>query len=69
MATLVLHGITQEESDARARSIRRSIRLNQSEGLQPTARLLALTDKYVSGEIEFEEWSNTIRSWPPTAKA
>jgi hypothetical protein len=46
--------------------MQRVIRLNQSEGLQPTERLLTLIDKYVSGEIEFEEVGNTIRSWPPT---
>jgi hypothetical protein len=59
-----LHGITQEESDKRRKAMQRVIRLNQSEELQPTARLLALIDRYVSGEIEFEEWANTIHSWP-----
>jgi hypothetical protein len=69
MTILVLHGITQVESDKRRKQIERSIRLNQSEGLQPTARLLELTDKYISGEIEFKEWSRTIRSWRTTAAA
>jgi hypothetical protein len=62
----MLHGITQEESDKRRKAMQRVTRLNQSEGLQPTARLLALTDRYVAGEIEFEEWSSTIQNWPPT---
>lgn len=59
----MLHGITQEESDKRQKAMQRCIRLNQSEGLEPTARLLALTDRYVSGEIELKEWKSTILSW------
>jgi hypothetical protein len=65
----MLHGITQEESDKRRKAMQRVVRLNQSEGLQPTERLLALIDRYVSGEIEFDEVGNTIRSWPPTVTA
>ena len=64
-----LHGITREESNKRRVAIQRVIRLNQSEGLEPTARLLALTDRYVSGEIDFEEVGNTVRSWPPIVTA
>jgi hypothetical protein len=43
--------------------VQRAIRLNQSEGLEPTERLLALTERYISGEITFEECSSAIRGW------
>ncbi len=63
MATLVLEGISQEERARRRASVQRAIRLNQSEGLEPTERLLALTERYISGEITFEECSSAIRGW------
>jgi hypothetical protein len=46
--------------------VQRAIRLNQSEGLEPTERLLALTERYISGEITFEECSSAIRGWRET---
>jgi uncharacterized membrane protein len=65
MATpvLALEGISQEERARRRTSVRRAIRLNQSEGLQPTARHLALDERYISGEITFEEYTRIVLSW------
>ena len=63
MAALVLEGISQQESVRRRAFVQCAIRLNQSEGLEPTERLLALTERYISGEISFEECSSAIRGW------
>ena len=63
MATLVLQGISLEESTRRRSAVLRAIRLNQSEGLQPTERHLALDEQYISGEITFEEYTQTALLW------
>ena len=63
IATLVLQRISQEESARRRTFIQRAIRLNQSEGLEPTARHLALDERYIAGEITLEEYSRIALSW------
>jgi uncharacterized membrane protein len=63
MATLVLEGISQEERARRRASVQRAIRLNQSEGLEPTERLLALDERYIAGEIDFEEYTRIALNW------
>jgi Antitoxin VbhA len=40
-----------------------AIRMNQSAGLEPTAPLVALGERYISGEITFEEYGSTVASW------
>jgi hypothetical protein len=35
----------------------------QSEGLQPTARMLALDQQYISGEIGFTEYTRIQLAW------
>jgi hypothetical protein len=69
MATLVLEGISQEEQARRRAFVQRALRLNQSEGLEPTERLRALTERYISGEISFEECSSVLRGWREAAAA
>jgi hypothetical protein len=69
MAALVLEGISQEERTRRRAFVQRAIRLNQSEGLEPTERHRALTERYISGEISFEECSCAIRGWREAAAA
>jgi uncharacterized membrane protein len=63
MAALVLEGISQEERARRRASVQRAIRLNQSEGLEPTERHLALDERYIDGEIDFEEYTRIALSW------
>jgi hypothetical protein len=63
MAALVLEEISQEERTRRRAFVQRALRLNQSEGLEPTDRLLALTERYISGEIDFEECASVLRGW------
>ena len=55
MVSSRLHGITQEESDRRRASCLHATRNNQSEGLEPTERMLALDERYIAGEISLEE--------------
>ena len=55
--------ITPEESKRRREALQRATRLNQSEGLEPTARMLALDERYISGELTFEEYRDIVRSW------
>jgi Antitoxin VbhA len=51
---------TSEERSAR---IMRVIRLNQSEGLEPTRRFLDLAQRYIAEEISLEEFRETVLGW------
>jgi len=51
------------EEQRRRAQIQRAIRLNQNEGLEPTPRLLALADRYIKGEIDLDEYTQTIHGW------
>jgi hypothetical protein len=63
MATQPIQAISAAESEQRRAQMERVIRLNQSEGLDPTPRLLALADRYIAGEIGLDEYTSTIHGW------
>jgi len=63
MEHLELRGITQQKSDTRRKHVAHATRMIQSEGLQPTARMLALDQQYISGEIGFTEYTRIQLAW------
>lgn len=64
MANQTSQGITAAEREARRELIQRAIRLNQSEGLQPSSRHLELDEKFIAGNIDFAEYTRTVLNWP-----
>ena len=63
MATQPIQAISAAESERRRALMEYGIRMNQSEGLEPTARHLALDERYISGEISLDEYTSAIDSW------
>jgi hypothetical protein len=57
---LQLLGISQDENDRRIASIMDAIRMNQGAGLEPTTPLVALGERYISGEITVEEYGSAV---------
>lgn len=66
MATQTIHdvgAISLAEQAKRRALVQKTIRLNRSEGLEPTARHRELDKRFIAGEIDFDEYTRTVLSW------